>query len=309
MSKQKSAITEYRPYDLPAEFPIIVLTGDKWLISDVPAERLHFHNYMEFGICMSDKGFMEMGSETISFREGDITVISRNFPHTTYSARGYLSRWSWIFVDMDEFVKRHLPSEHRSFMGTANYLKFNREECPRLYNYLLAVIEEMTARKSGYTTAVGGIMSAVIVELFRLTGHAEEDPAGRTATRGNGYFTIRPVLDYIADHYMQSFTVDDMANLCGLSTTHFRRVFNSSMGTSPLKYLNSVRIDHACTALQNSDTPVLEISESIGFRSVSSFNREFLNLIGTTPREWRKAYNKGRTLARKQNVTEFRGWL
>ena len=44
MSKQAKTIIEYRNYELPENFPILLLTGDRWHISDIKSGRLHFHN-------------------------------------------------------------------------------------------------------------------------------------------------------------------------------------------------------------------------------------------------------------------------
>ena len=51
MAKQKNIITEFRNYPLRVEFPILLLTGNQWWISDVPSANLHFHNCLEIGLC------------------------------------------------------------------------------------------------------------------------------------------------------------------------------------------------------------------------------------------------------------------
>ena len=58
MSKQKKDIIEYRSYDLPVSFPVLLLTGDRWHISDIKSGRLHFHNCLEIGVCHTDEAVM-----------------------------------------------------------------------------------------------------------------------------------------------------------------------------------------------------------------------------------------------------------
>ena len=98
MAKQKSTVTEYRNYYLPTHFPVLLLSGDYWKISDVPSGRLHFHNCLEIGICHSDSGYMEFCGETLPFKKGDVTVVPKNIPHTTYSSPGTESHWSSTFI-------------------------------------------------------------------------------------------------------------------------------------------------------------------------------------------------------------------
>ena len=47
MARPKSPVTEYRSYYLPMQFPVKLLSGDHWKISDIPSKRLHFHNCLE----------------------------------------------------------------------------------------------------------------------------------------------------------------------------------------------------------------------------------------------------------------------
>lgn len=86
MAKSKRAVTEYRSYYLPMQFPVLLLSGDYWKISDIPSGSLHFHNCLEIGICHSDSGTLEINGEKQTFHAGDVTVLPRNVPHTTYSA-------------------------------------------------------------------------------------------------------------------------------------------------------------------------------------------------------------------------------
>ncbi len=53
MPKPRHIVTEYRNYYLPVDFPLLLLTGEHWKISDIPSSRLHFHNCLEIGVCHS----------------------------------------------------------------------------------------------------------------------------------------------------------------------------------------------------------------------------------------------------------------
>ena len=104
MAKQKSIITEFRNYPLRVEFPILLLTGNQWWISDVPSANLHFHNCLEIGLCHEGEGTLIIQKESRHFSAGDITIIARNIPHTTYSAPGTQSLWTYLFVDPQELL-------------------------------------------------------------------------------------------------------------------------------------------------------------------------------------------------------------
>ena len=104
MAKQKNIITEFRNYPLRVEFPILLLTGNQWWISDVPSANLHFHNCLEIGLCHEGEGTLIIQKESRHFSAGDITIIARNIPHTTYSAPGTQSLWTYLLVDPQELL-------------------------------------------------------------------------------------------------------------------------------------------------------------------------------------------------------------
>ena len=76
MSKKKTVI-EYRQYDLSPDFPVLLLTGSRWRISDKVSEHLHFHNCLEIGICHADSGTMIFDPYHLQFpRYGKPLVLS-----------------------------------------------------------------------------------------------------------------------------------------------------------------------------------------------------------------------------------------
>ena len=110
--KKPKPVVEYRNYYLPFSFPVLLLTGSNWTISDIRSENLHFHNCLEIGICHSHDGTLEFyNGLSIPFSAGDITCIPRNIPHTTYSSPSVKSRWSYLFFDQRQLFRDILPPD------------------------------------------------------------------------------------------------------------------------------------------------------------------------------------------------------
>ena len=49
MPRHKKPYIEFRDYNLPARFPVLLLSGEEWRISDIPSPRLHIHNCLRSG--------------------------------------------------------------------------------------------------------------------------------------------------------------------------------------------------------------------------------------------------------------------
>ena len=304
MPKQKNSVMEYRNYYLPVDFPVLILSGEHWKISDIPSSRLHFHNCLEIGLCHSCSGPMKFYSEPMTFKAGDVTCIPRNIPHTTYSDKGTESRWSYIMFDPAELFRALLPaSESGPDLSLFSYRNYRhilpRAEYPHIHYLTQSIIDEMENTRPNYQSCVKGLLLALSIELNRIQEQANAP-------------VISPALDYIEDHYSSQFPIEVLADLCHMSLTHFRRVFHSIMQTSPLDYLNSTRIMKACNLLRSTEESILSISEMAGFASVSNFNRHFHAVIHMTPREYRNqmlfARQKEGTDVR-HTILEFSGWM
>ncbi len=99
---------------------------------------------------------------------------------------------------------------------------------------------------------------------------------------------IAQSLDYISMHYMEPLKIEDLADNCHLSESHFRKIFSACMGMGPIEYLNMVRIRAACDQLKRTDDFVTDIANKCGFSTFSTFIRNFKKITGVSPNEWRK---------------------
>ena len=305
MAQAKRNVVEYRIYELPLELPIICLTGEAWRISDVPAERLHFHNCMEIGFCHSDSGYLEFEDERVEFTAGDVFIIPRHVPHTTCSREGCRSRWSYLFVDLDALISALLPSDEVYRLRRRNRLvkpmKLTRETDERLNFLCNCMLEEAFSDDADARHMLQIYALATANELQRR--RPEES---RAAGKNSKVFPLKPALEYIHDHYMEPCDAATLAGLCHLSQTHFRRLFLSCMGSTPLQFVISTRIYQACVMLLSSDEPVLSIAQAVGMPSVSSFNRNFQQVMGMSPRQYRSS--TARPSPMKGSILPYRGW-
>ena len=100
---------ELRYYKMPEGSPILALLGQKWVQNygnDI--DYLHFHNYLEIGFCYEGQGFMILGEDKVQFHDRIFSVIPANYPHTTNSDIGTISRWEYLFIDVEGFLDKFI---------------------------------------------------------------------------------------------------------------------------------------------------------------------------------------------------------
>jgi AraC-like DNA-binding protein len=90
------------------------------------------------------------------------------------------------------------------------------------------------------------------------------------------------------EHYAESITVGELADLCGFSQVHFMNVFKEAIGATCIQYLIEYRLAQAAARLQESDEPVTQIALDTGFQNISYFNRTFKIHYHVTPTAYRR---------------------
>ena len=100
---------------------------------------------------------------------------------------------------------------------------------------------------------------------------------------------IAPALEYLAKHYTQKITNDELARVTGLSTVYFRKLFTQIYGISPIAYLHKLRIKKATEMLQSDFETIADIAFSLGYTDIYDFSRSFKKHTGLSPSKYVKA--------------------
>lgn len=98
---------------------------------------------------------------------------------------------------------------------------------------------------------------------------------------------IKTILDYIEDNYMNTITIDELAECVNLSKHYFMRFFKRYMGMTCIEYINDYRLNVATNLLLSSGMQITEIAARIGITNLSYFNRIFKKKYNMTPKEYR----------------------
>ena len=304
MARPQHTVLEYRSYELSPEFPLLVLTGDRWHISPVPGKHLHFHNCLEIGLCHSSGGTLVFNRQQLHFSAGDVTCIARNVPHTTWSDPGEASRWSYLFLDPEALLGHDSLRSSAGLRGAGYFLSdchvlLHPDQDPLAATLVEAIVAEVAQARPGYQGCAAGLCLALLTRMLRV--YSQESPE---ESRDPYLSVLSPALDYIHEHYMQDFPQQTLAGLCHLSPTHFRRLFKEQIGTSPLAFLHQTRILESCTLLRSSGLSITEIALRVGYNSQSSFNRHFSAAMGCTPMVWRRTAGE----SPRPSLLTFTGW-
>jgi len=111
-----------------------------------------------------------------------------------------------------------------------------------------------------------------------------------TATRGElPAYRLRRVVQYIQDNVERELPLAELSAVVHMSPYHFARLFKSSTGLSPHRFVVRHRIDQAQALLADQTVPIVVIARSVGFRTASHFTTTFRRFTGVTPSTYRSS--------------------
>jgi AraC-like DNA-binding protein len=280
----------YETHDFSPDFPVNYLGNRSYSPSIDPVSFMHYHNYVELGYCYRGSGIFFIDEKVLPFSAGDSSIIFENQIHIAQSDAKNLSDWKFVTLDETKLLSDFgftdlgtLSNIIKKIHNSENiYRKNDESKIPEL---IYEIVSEMESHKENYTIMVKLLIAQLFLKLGRIDCTTNRD------TNFNYFDRIKkisPAIKCITDNYANEINIHTLAQLCFMSMTNFRRIFKSATGKSPGEYLHTVRIKMASIMLLNSNDSILEISLKVGYPTVSSFNRHYKDILGMSPRDWRK---------------------
>lgn len=312
VASRKKLKMEFRFYEVPQNEYVLPLLGENW-IREYGSDTLmqHFHNLMEIGYCVSGEGELVLDDLTLPYGPGMLTIIPRNFPHDTISKIGTKSYWEYIFFDPKDILRDTYP-EDRIFVEQIEKLVNEREQYYRAgeNEYLVRIVRMLMDECRNRRSYSGECIRGMLLSLVMAIARQDNNPETREENFRNrgGIYRISSALEHISKRYMENIKLETLAACDNLSETHFRRLFVEYMNMTPVEYINLVRVQQACELMKTTQCSMEELAGRVGYTTVSTFNRNFRKIIGTSPYQYKKSSEnyQGRLLNAKVSVKK--GW-
>ncbi len=98
---------------------------------------------------------------------------------------------------------------------------------------------------------------------------------------------LAPALEALQDESKFSLTNVELARLVGMSVSAFERQFRAHLQISPMQFHRRLRLARAAAALIQTSNSIAEIALNCGFSDQSHLSRQFKEMYGSTPSDWR----------------------
>jgi AraC-like DNA-binding protein len=182
------------------------------------------------------------------------------------------------------------------------YFVFDSPDAPLLGSLLPAVIhvrgaerlstlvrlvgEESNEQRSGRDLVLTRLVEVQLIEALRSTPTEDSHPG---LLRGLADARLAPAIRQIHDDVARPWTVTQLARAAALSRSAFFDRFTRTMGITPMQYLLTWRMALAKDLLRQQDVSLIEVAQSVGYSSASTFSTAFKRHEGQPPSRYARA--------------------
>jgi len=119
--------------------------------------------------------------------------------------------------------------------------------------------------------------------LWRIVTGEQGVAVRQLGLADSGLAHVARAVRWIRDNFRESFRVDDVARMSGMSVSAFYRNFQAVTAMSPIQYQKQIRLQQARLLLATHPGDVTAISHRVGYDSPSQFSREYRRQFGAPP--------------------------
>ncbi len=253
---------------------------------------LHGHDFSEIVVVTGGRGLHRIGEESWPLSAGDVFVVKGRDAHEyadpqDLSLINVLYRPEQLKWDLEDLTS--LPGYHALFTLEPKWRqrhKFNSRLHlpPAEIGHVLGLVDqldtELKSRSPGFRFLSTALFMHMVVYLSRAYGRAK-NPDSQALLR------IAAAISRLETNYGDEVELDDLAEIAHMSKRSFMRTFLAATGQSPIAYLIQIRVNRAADRLRSTDEPITDVAFSCGFQDSNYFARQFRQVMGVTPRDYR----------------------
>lgn len=142
----------------------------------------------------------------------------------------------------------------------------------------------------------GAVLSQKVMDMCLMTRRrdaSDEQTTSISSRLGSRNRHLTRAVNYIETHFEDAWNIEDCAKHAGVSRRQVERLFRVHLGTTPLGYVNEMRLQRARALLAETDMSVIEVSAAAGFETASHFSRRFRKKFGISPHHFSHGRKSG----------------
>jgi AraC-like DNA-binding protein len=259
--------------------------------------RWHYHPEIELIYFIEGRTSAVIGECFQEFEEGDLVLLGANFPHVLQESKefirlhpeiapfGLIIQFTDTFLGVDFMQKPELKPIQSLLYRAKRGIKFHTKSVNEVSHALDQMPNLNDTRKLI-------LLLDVLVKLAESTDYDYLTPKDYFYDHTQDEDRMVRVNEYVYKHFADKITISDVAKVANMTESSFCRYFKSRTLKHFTRFLNEVRVSHACKVLRNGQSVTDAFFES-GFNNQSYFNQQFKKILKMTPKDYQNWKLKG----------------
>jgi AraC-like DNA-binding protein len=258
--------------------------------------RWHYHPEVELIHIGKGTGTQFIGDHISRFREDDVLLVGSNLPHYWRCDERYfqnnpsLHAKATVVHFMEEFWGKaflEIP-ENKPVKDLLLRSKKGIAVDGRIKKDVISLLQQMTMAQE--TERLILLLKALYLIAKNKQNTLLSSTGFQPAVINGDTDRINDIYAYSIAHFKEKITLEEIAAVAHISENSFCRYFKTRTRKTYSRFLQELRIGHACKLLIENRLTLAQVCEESGFNNFTNFYRYFKAITGKTPAEYQKQY-------------------
>lgn len=262
----------------------------------------HFHQEYEIYLLLGGRRRFFFDNRAYIAEAGSLILVDSGQIHMSHSVpndpfkqyeriilyidRNKVKQYDAMFPDlkMGEYIRQHF-----------GIYTLSTEQQRRIAYMFRSIMRELDEQLPRSQTAIDLEILSMFINFWREStpvSYLQDKESPNKEGREGKYATVYAVSDYVSAHFCEEITLDQLANRFFISKYYLSRSFREVTGLGIREYVNLLRVQKAQSMLQETNLSVSEVAESLGFDSLTYFERIFKRHLEVSPVQFRREVMK-----------------
>lgn len=282
--------TVHEDYFLKPDQKIAFLKHPRFMIT-----REHKHEFLEINYVYAGSYVQTINGVRLTLQEGEFCLLDTNVMHTIEPAGendiiiNCMMRKNYF----DSDLLRRLSGNHLISEFIINAIYKNKE-----YNQFILfrsgdnsrikrIMDEILCEYWDPGICSGEIINSYVMILFSELLRVYQATHERSQAEAPANVLITDILLYLEQNYM-TVSLPSVARHFGFHPNYLTRLLKKHMGQPFIKIVQDIKLNKACSILENTRIPIAKIAQDVGISNMNTFYELFQSRFGMTPREYRQ---------------------
>lgn len=268
----------------------------RFLAIDQHPVRMNRHDYFELVYGYSGEAAFQVQERDVVIKEGDLFIIGSTLFHRPILRRRRRLKAVVVYF-LPELIYRDGTIDEEAVQYLMPFLtqdsSFTHVVPPetglpaQVLSWVERIHQALPATSSQARLCVKTYLRMILILLGNHYGNAQGSKEV-FARKKRDIDRLRPLFEFMDEHYAERISLDDSSSMVGMSKSHFKRFFRQVTGQTFVTHLDRFRIAKAQALLASTDKSIAEISQEVGFCSQSYFGVVFQKFAHMPPHQYRK---------------------